>query len=162
MNTQDLELPLHLYIETSDPDGEGTHLTCSAEKVVAWADYGKGDAIERLCRQGYDRDDEAIRAWEDHRYLLLEEQWAAVENGVDDDEEERRYALACEAVGREAAEKRAAARARMEERRSGLVELVQQSREYLAANHPAGHEKSYAGLLFILAAAAVLAFVLLT
>jgi hypothetical protein len=162
METLDIVLPLHLYTETWAPDGIGTRITYSADKLVAWADGGKGDAIERLCQQAHARDVEVIRAWQEHQYLLLEETWAAIENGIDDTEDEKQYAVACDAVGREADEKSGAARLRMEGRKASLVKLVQQSKDHLAANKPATHEGGSAGFLFLLAAAAALAYVLLT
>jgi hypothetical protein len=162
METLDLELPLYLYTETSDPQGTGTRITYTADKLVAWADGGKGDAIERLCQQAYARDVEVIRAWQENQYLLLEETWAAIENGVDDAENEKQYTLACDAVGREADEKCGVARARMDERKAGLLKLVQQSKDHLAANKPATQESGSAGFLFLLVAAAVLAYVLLS
>ena len=160
METLDVELPLYLYTETSDP--QGTRITYTADKLVAWANAGKGDAIEKLCQQAYARDIEVIRAWQENQYLLLEETWAAIENGVDDAENEIQYTLACDAVGREAKEKCGVASVRMEERKAGLLKLVQQSKDHIAANKPATQENSSAGYLFLLAAAATLAYVLLS
>ena len=162
METLDIELPFHLYTETSDPQGTATRITYTADKLVAWANAGKGDAIEKLCQQAYARDVEVIRAWQENQYLLLEETWAAIENGVDDAENEIQYTLACDAVGREAKEKCGVASVRMGERKAGLLKLVQQSKDHIAANKPAVQESSSAGYLFLLVAAAALAYVLLS
>jgi uncharacterized protein RhaS with RHS repeats len=162
METLDLELPLYLYTETTDPQGAATRITYTADKLVAWADGGRGDAIEKLCLQIYYRDVEVVRAWQEHQYLLLEETWAAIENGVDDAENENQYTLACDAVGREADEKCDVAGVRMEERKVGLVKLVQQSKDHIAANKPATQESSSSGYLLLLVAASVLAYVLLS
>ena len=162
MKTLDIELPFYLYTETRDPEGAGTHITYTADKLVAWADGGKGDAIEKLCQQAYARDVEVIRAWQENQYLLLEETWAAIETGVDDAENEKQYTLACDAVGREADEKCGLARTRMDERKASLLKLVQQSKDHIAANKPATQESGSSGLLFLLVAAAVLAYVLLS
>jgi hypothetical protein len=162
METLDIELPFYLYAETSDPQGTGTHITYAADKLVSWANSGKGDAVEKFCQQAYARDVEVIRAWQENQYLLLEETWAAIENGVDDAENEKQYNLACDAVGREAEDKCGVARVRMEERKAALLRLVQQSKDHVAANKPATQENSSAGYLFLLAAAAILAYVLLS
>ena len=161
MSALELELPLHLYTEKKDPNGIVTGQNYSADKLVAWADCGRGDAVDSLCEQIFKRDLEAIEAWQENQFLLLEETWVAVENGIDDSENEQQYELACDAVRREAGEKDEAAALKLKQRKSGIEKLVLQSREYLAANRPAPQEGNASGYLFALAAVGVLVYILL-
>lgn len=161
MSVQELELPLHLYTEARGPDGKVTGLNCPADKLVSWADHGCGDAIERLCEQLLDREMEVIDMWKENQFLLLEETWVALENGIDDVENEKQYALACDAVCREADEKAEVAVLQLKQRKSEIEKLVRQSREYLAMNQPAPQGDTMSGYLFILAAVAVLVYLVL-
>jgi hypothetical protein len=160
MSALEQELPFYLYTEKKDPDGIVTGLNYKAEKMVAWADCGRGDAVDKLCEQFLERDLEAIEAWKDNQFLLLEETWVAVENGINDIENEKQYELACDAVNREAEEKCKIAEQKKKQRKSDIEKLVMQSRECLA-NCPAPQESNAFGYLFALAALGVLAYVVL-
>lgn len=165
MNTSELELPQHLYTESTGPDGSATRVTLASDKLIAWSEGGRGDAIDQWCRQLCDRKIAAINTWKDNRILQLEDDWASTENHVedeDDDEEEERYHLACELVIREAEMKRTAARERMAEQKAAIEKLVQQARAFNAAQTPPPQESHMAGYLVVIAALAAVAYVLLT
>ena len=161
MSALEPELPLHLYTENKDPDGVVTGLNYSADKLVSWADCGRGDAVDSLCEQIFKRDLETIEAWKENQFLLLEETWAAVENGIDDIENEKQYELACDAVHREAEGKGKIAEQKKKQRESDIEKLVMQSREYIAANQPVHKETGASGYLLALAAFSVLVYVVL-
>ena len=161
MSALELELPLHLYTENKDPEGVVTGLNYSADKLVSWADCGRGDAVDCLCDQVHEKDLAAIDAWKENQFLLLEDTWVAVENGIDDSANEKQYGQACDAVRREADEKGEVAALKKEERRSEIAKLVQQSRGYLEANRPSPQEDNASGYLFALVAVGVLVYILL-
>lgn len=162
MDATELGLPLHLYTEVRDPDGAVTDITIAPDKLVNWSSHGYGDAINRLCRQAYDSELDAIHAWEQTRLLLLEEQWMTLENGVDDDAHERQYDLDCDAVAREADARRDAARARMAARKAAIEKLVLRASAHLKTHEPAEQEVYYLGYLFTFAAVSAVAYVLMT
>jgi hypothetical protein len=160
MSALELELPLHLYTENKEPDGVVAGLNYSADKLVAWADCGRGDAVDRLCEQVLERDLEVIEAWKENQFLLLDETWMAVENGINDIENEKQYGLACDAVNREAEGKDMIAEQKKKQRKSDIEKLILQSREFVAANQPVYQESGAAGYLLALAAFSVLVYVL--
>ena len=160
MSALELELPFYLYTEKKAPDGVVTGLNYKAEKLVAWAESGRGDAVDKLCEQGLARDIETIEAWKDSQFLLLEETWVAVEDGVDDAANEKQYELACDAVNREAEGKGEIAEQKKKQRKSDIEKLITQSRECLA-NCPAPPESNTSGYLIALAALGVLVYVVL-
>lgn len=169
MNTPELELPKHLYTDTADPDATATMDTIVPDKLIAWSEDGYGDAIDRWCKQICDRKIEAIEAWEDNRILQLEDEWISLEHDGDDDEYdedqdegEGHYHLACDAVNRDAVVKRDGARERMAEHKTAIEELVQQSREFIAAHQPPPQEDHWVGYLLAIAAVAAVAYVLFT
>ena len=51
MNTPVPELPIHLYDENTSPDGHGGRISYSADRLVAWSEQERGDAIEKWCKQ---------------------------------------------------------------------------------------------------------------
>jgi hypothetical protein len=132
----ELQLPKHLYTETRAPDGTITDITFVPEKLIAWYEYSRGDAIHRWYQDICDREIEAIDDWEDNQFLLQEEKWLEQENGQDDDAAEIQYDLACQAIASEAKSRRDAVLARIRETKSDIEKLVMQSREYLAAHQP--------------------------
>lgn len=168
MNASDLELPLHLYTETTDPAGSVLpRVVLDADKLIAWSELGRGDAVEIWCKQFCDRELDAIDAWEDNRILQLEEEWMSIEKDVEEeeeDEDENRYHLACETVAREADARRARARARMVEQRAAIERRVQEARVYIAAHKSRAppEDVPWFDYLLALAGVAALAFVLLT
>lgn len=162
MDATGLGLPRYLYTEVRDQDGNLTDITLAADKLVDWAAQGYGDAIGSLCREIYDREIDAIHAWEQTRLLLLEEQWMTLENGVDDDEHEQQYCLDCDAVTGEADARRAAAGVEMERRKAAIEDLVQRANLHLKTRKPAPQESNTFGYLFAVAAFSTLAYVLAT
>lgn len=162
MDATELGLPLHLYSETRDEDGTETGITIAPEKLVDWSTHRYGDAIDRLCRQKYDSEIDAIDAREQHRLLLLEDRWLTLENGVDDDEHEQQYCLDCDAVAREADARRAAAAARRDERKAAIEKLVLRARAHLKTAQPAPQEDSSLGYLIAFVVVSALAYTLLT
>jgi len=160
MSALEHELPFYLYTEKTDQDGSVTGMNYKAEKLVAWAEDGRGDAVDKLCEQIHKRDLELIEAWKDHQFLLLEETWVAVEGGINDAANEKQYELACNAVHTEAQEKGAIAGQKKQQRKSDIEKLVMQSRKCLA-NCPAPQESNASGYLAALAALSVLVYVVL-
>jgi hypothetical protein len=132
----ELQLPKHLYSETRAPDGTITDITFSPEKLIAWYEYSRGDAIHRWYQDICDREIEAIDAWEDNQFLLQEEKWLEQENGQDDDTAEMQYELACQAIASEAKSRRDAILARIHDTKADVEKLVMQSREHIAAHQP--------------------------
>jgi hypothetical protein len=162
MDATELGLPQHLYTETRDENGTVTGITILPDKLVDWSTHRYGDSIDRLCRQVYDSELDVIHAWEQTRLLLLEEQWLTLENGVDDDEHELQYHLDCDAVAREAETRRAAAKARMNERKAAIEKLVLRASAHLKTHEPAEQEVNYFGYLFAAAAVGTVAYVMMT
>ncbi|MDH3986653.1 MAG: hypothetical protein OEV12_09595, partial [Gammaproteobacteria bacterium] len=129
-----LQLPGYLYIETKDDNGVVTDVTYAADKLIAWSGNGCGDAVGKLCEQICNSEIETVDAYEEHQLLLLEEQWLKLENGIDDEEEEAQYDIACDAVAGEAQAQREDARQRRDQRHAAIDRLVMQSMEHMANN----------------------------
>jgi len=157
MNTQKLKLPQYLYTTNHSPDADAGDPALEPEKLLAWHDHGKGST--RFCNQVYAGELDIIENWKEHQLLLLEEQWAVLENGEDDDENEAQYDLACDAVCREAGDKRSAADARMETRVSAIDKLVQQAAEHIEEHRPPQQPSHMAEILLALALAIMLFFI---
>jgi len=133
----ELQLPKHLYTETRDPDGTITDIVYEPEKLIAWVEYSRGDALHRWYQDICDREIETIDAWEDNQFLLQEEKWLEQENGQDDDAAEAQYELACEAIAREADSRRNTVMTRIQDTKASIDKLVMESREHIAAHQPA-------------------------
>jgi hypothetical protein len=157
-----LQLPGYLYTETKDDNGAVTDVTYAADKLIAWSGNGCGDAVGKLCEQICSSEIEAIDAREEHQLLLLEQQWLKLENGIDDEEEEAQYDLACDAVAGEAQAQREDARQRRDQRHAAIDRLVLQSMEHMASNPVGQSEGAGGGYLLALAVLAGLVFVLLS
>ena len=153
MNTQELKLPQYLYNANSSPDGHAGDPVLEPGKLLAWYDSGKGST--RFCNQVYRGELDTIENWKEHQLLLLEEQWATLENGEDDDDNEAQYDIACDAVCREADDKCSAAGMQMKTRESVIDTLVRQAAEHIEAHKPPP-QPSYAAE-YLLAFAAVIA-----
>jgi hypothetical protein len=165
MKTPELELPKHVYDESTAPDGSGTRLTYSAERLVAWAERERGDAIGKWCRQICDRTLENIDAWEDNRILQLEDEWVSIEQDIEDDEDdenEHHYHQACDTVVREAASKRDRARQQMLEHSAAIEKLVREARNHIEAHRPPPQEEHFVGYFLAIAAIAAVAYVVVT
>lgn len=162
MNTPEPELPIHLYDENIPLDGNATRASFSAERLVAWSEQDRCDAIEKWCRQICKRKLEDIDAWEDDRILQLEDEWMSIEQEIEedeDDENEERYHRACDAVVREAAGKRARAREEMSQHSAAIEKLVQEARAHIDAHSPPPQEEHYVGYFIAIAAVAAVAYV---
>jgi hypothetical protein len=137
MKISELKLPQHLYTEeTTIPAGTMTRLI-APEKLVSWAEEGRGDAIARLCHTIYERKLARIDAWESDRMLQLEDEWMAAGNDEDMSGckyiNVKHYHTTREDVAREAELKRASIRERMTEHQTAIEELVQEAREFISA-----------------------------
>jgi hypothetical protein len=160
MTTLDLNLPRHLYRQTTNKDGEVTEVIYLHDRLINWFDHGKG--AQKLCQTAYENELAKIANWEDNQLLLLEEQWLEVENGEDDDDSEAHYHLACDAVTREADGKRAVAEANRAERLAAIEELVSQCTEHIEDCRPASMYTSHvAEYLIALVVMGALTYVLL-
>ena len=165
MNTTELQLPKHLYTETPSDCGTYKKVIVSPDMLITWAEDGRGDAISRLCYEACDRKIEAIDDWENNRILQLEDEWIAADNDEyaysaedefdDNDEHVRRYHEACEAVAREAEQKRLRAREQITKHQSEVEKLVQEAREFIAAHEPPPQEDNL--VVYLLALGAVIA-----
>ncbi len=158
----DLELPKHLYTETKGPDGALTDITFAPEKLIAWYEYGHGNALQRWYQDICDREIEAIDAWEDTWSLLQEEKWLEQENGQDDDAAETQYDLACQAIAREATSRRDAVMTRIDDTKAAIEKLVTESREHIAAHQPAEPVDHTFMILLAIGGAITLVFMLIS
>ena len=159
MAALDLKLPKHLYRQTLNEDGEVVEVTYLHDRLINWFDHGKG--LRDLCKTVYEDELGNIAGWEEQQLLLLEEQWLEVENGEDDDANEEQYHLACDAVTREADEKRLIAKSQMAERYSAIEKLVSQCAEHVEEHTPAARTSHAAEYVLAFIIIAVVAFVLL-
>ena len=162
MDGLSLQLPRYLYVEKKDENGVVTGITYATDKLISWSGNGCGDAVGRLCEQIYSREIEEIDAREEQLLLLLEEQWLKLENGIDDEEEEAQYDLACEAACSEAQAERQAARQRKQQRHASIQKLVLESMEHMANNTPQQPETYLTGYVIGLLILSALAYVLLS
>jgi hypothetical protein len=136
MKISELELPQHLYTETTSPCGAITRLIVPG-MLVSWAKEGRGDAIARLCHTVYERKLASIDAWESDRILQLEDEWMAAGNDEDMSGSKyvnvKHYHTTREDVVREAELKRASLKECMAEHQTAIEELVQEAREFISA-----------------------------
>jgi hypothetical protein len=137
MKISELELPQHLYTEeTSSPCGTMNRLI-APDKLVSWAEEGRGDAIARLCHSVYERKLASIDTWESDRILQLEYEWMAAGNDEDMSGCKyvtvKHYPTTREDVAREAELKRASVKERMIEHQTAIEDLVQEAREFISA-----------------------------
>ena len=162
MNDSKPELPGHLYIEKYDPDSYEVIASLAAHKVLAWSQEGRGDAIDKWCEHVAEQKIAAIGAWEDNRFLKLEEQWISVENDEGDDAEEERYHQACADVARKAELKREHTRLQSTEHRSAIEKLVEESREFIASHEPPPQEDHFFDYVLVTAAVILVIYLLNT
>jgi hypothetical protein len=136
MKISDLELPHFLYTEETSPCGALNRLI-APDKLISWAEEGRGDAISRLCDTVYGRKLALIDAWESDRISQLEDEWKAAGNDEDMSsckyENVKHYHTTRENVMREAERKRVSIKKRMTEHQTAIEELVQEAREYISA-----------------------------
>jgi len=136
MKISELELPQHLFTETTSPHGAADKLI-APEELVSWADQGRGDAIFRLCHTIYEQKLANINAWERERIQQLEDELMS----TGDDESisgskyvsVKHYHTTLEDVAREAELKRANVKERMVKHQAAIEELVREAREFISA-----------------------------
>jgi hypothetical protein len=136
MKTSELELPQQLYTETTSTCGAMDRLI-APEKLVSWADQGRGDAIFRLCHAVYERKLASINAWERDRIQQLEDELMAAGNEEDMSGYKyvsvKHYHTTREDVVREAELNRAKVKERMTRHQAAIEELVQEARDFMSA-----------------------------
>ena len=159
MTALDLKLPKHVYRQTLNEDGKVTGITYLHDRLINWFDHGKG--LRELCQTVYEDELGNIARWEEEQLLLLEAKWLEVEHGADDDDNEEQYHLACDAVTREADEKRQVAKSQMTERHSAIEKLVSQCAEHVEEHTPAARTSHAAEYMIAFIIIAVVVFVLL-
>lgn len=159
MSTLDLMLPKHLYRKTRNRDGEPAAVTYQHDRLINWFDRGKG--VDKLCQSIYENELKTIDGWQEDQLLMLEEQWLEIEDGDDDDDNEEQYHLACDAVIREANERRAVAKSQMTARHSAIEELVGECAEHIGAHAPASRESHAIEYTLVFIMIATLAYVLI-
>jgi hypothetical protein len=79
LKISELELPQHLFTETTSPCG-ATNKLIALDELVSWADQGRGDAIFRLCHTVYEQKFPCINAWERDRIQQLEDELMSAGN----------------------------------------------------------------------------------
>ena len=136
MKISELELPRHLYAETTS-SGSAVDKLIAPDMLVSWAEQGRGDAIYRLCHTVYERRLASINAWESDRIQQLEEELML--SGYDEDMSGckyvnvKHYHTTLEDVVREAELNRASVKERMTEHQTAIEELVKEAREFISA-----------------------------
>ena len=161
MNISELELPPDLYAEETEPGGDEGKLI-APDKLVSWADQGRGDAIFRLCHTIHERELANINAWESERIRQLEDELMAV--GNDEDMSARKYAnvrhyhTTLEDVAREAELKRARVNERMIKHQAALEDLVKEAREFISAYAAQQDESDMLTHMLVIVAAAAIAY----
>ncbi|MGC1951551.1 MAG: hypothetical protein WA970_02995 [Gammaproteobacteria bacterium] len=166
MKISEMELPQHLYTKTTSPCGTDTKYIIAPDKLVSWAEEGRGDAINGLCHTVYERMIANINAWESDRMVQLEDEWMTAGNGDDMHNRKfvnvKRYPATREDVAKEAEMKRANAEERLAEHQIALEKLVQEARVFIAAHCADQEEGDMLTYLLILGAIGAFAYVLLT
>jgi hypothetical protein len=164
MKISEMELPQHLYTKTTSPCGTDTKYSIAADKLVSWAEEGRGDAINGLCHSVYERKIASINAWESNRILQLEDEWMTAGDGEDMHSRKfvnvKHYPTTREDVAKEAEMKRANAKERLAEHQIALEKLVQEARSFIAA-HYAQEEDDMLPYLLILGTIGAFAYFLL-
>lgn len=161
MSALDLMLPGHLYMEKRDEHGDLVDVIYLHDRLINWFDHGRG--VTRLCDTVCSDQLAQIDNWEETQLLQLEEQWHAVETGEDDadNDNERHYHLACDAVTAEAAERRTRVREERDQRHNAIECLVADCTQHLEDNAPpppTSHATEYTVAIVL---AVVVAFALL-
>jgi len=166
MKTSEMELPQHLYTKTTSPCGTKTKYIIAPDKLVSWAEEGRGDAINRLCHTVCERKIASIDEWERDRILQLEEELMSA--GNDEDIYRRKYVnvkhypTTPEDVVREAELKRANAKERMTEHQIAVEKLVQEARVFISVHYANEEEDNMLEYLLAIGAIGAMAYVLLT
>ena len=98
---------------------------------------------------------------EEDELLMLEEDWLVIENGEDDEASEAQYHLDCDAVTREADEKRVIAKSQKSERHSAIENLVAQCANHIEDHKPPPRASHAAEYLLAMAMLGALTYVML-
>ena len=159
MTALDLMLPEHVYKESRNQQGKVTNVTYLHDRLINWCDRGKG--VQQLCSTVYADELADISQWEDDQLLMLEEEWLVVENGEDDEASEAQYHLDCDAVTREAGERRATAKSQKTERRSAIEELMEQCATHIEEHKPPPRASHAIEYTLAMAALGALVYVML-
>ena len=159
MTALDLMLPEHLYKASKNPQGEVTDVTYLHDRLINWCDRGKG--VQELCSTVYADELASISRWEDDQLLMLEEDWLVIENGEDDEASEAQYHLDCDAVTREADEKRVTAKSQKSERHSAIEKLVAQCANHIEDHKPPPRASHAAEYLLAMAMLGALTYIML-
>ena len=166
MKTSEMELPQHLYTKTTSPCGTDTKYSIAADKLVSWAEEGRGNAIIELCHAVYERNLASINAWENDRMLQLEAEWMTAGDGEDLHSRKfitvKHYPTTREDVAKEAEMKRADAKERLAEHQIALEKLVQEAKAFISAHYVGQAEDDMLAYLLIIGAIGAFAYVLLT
>jgi len=166
MKISELKLPKHLYTRTTSPCGTRTKFTFAPDKLVSWAQEGRGDAIANLCRNVYERRIANVNAWERKRLLELEDEW--MDAGNDEEMHARKfknvkhYPITPEDVVREAEVKRASIKKRMAEHQTAIEKLVQDARAFLIAYEAHREEDNMLAYLLAIGAIGAVVYVLMS
>jgi hypothetical protein len=164
MKISEMELPQHLYTKTTSPCGADTKYRIPADKLVSWAEEGRGDAIIELCHTVFERNLASIIAWEHDRMVELEDDLMKAGDGVHIHSRKyvnvKRHPTIREDVTKEAEMKRVNAKERLAEHQIALEKLVQEARSFIAA-HYAQEEDDMLPYLLILGAIGTFAYFLL-
>ena len=153
MKISEMELPEHLYTVTTSPCGTDTKYRIPADKLVSWADKGRGDAIIQLCQTVYERNLAGIDAWERDRLVQLEDDLMTAGDGVDRHKRKyikvKHHPTTREDVVKEAEIKRANATERLAEHQIALEKLVQDARAVIEAHYAQEGEDMFPFLLIL-------------
>jgi hypothetical protein len=164
MKTSEMELPQHLYTKTTSPCGTDTKYSIAADKLVSWAEEGRGNAIIELCHAVYERNLANINAWENDRMLQLEAEWMTAGDSADTHSRKyinvKHHPTTREDVAKEAEMKRANAKERLAEHQIALEKLVQEARSVIAAHYAQEEDDMLPYLLIFLAIGAFVYFLL--
>ena len=165
MKISELELPQYLFTDTTNTCDDSEKLI-APEKLISWADQGRGDAIFALCHTVYERELASINAWERDRIQQLDDQLMAA--GHDEDMTGRKYVnvrhyhTTREDVAREAELKRARIKDRMIHHQSAIEELVKEAREYISAYAAQEDEANMLTYMLVTVITAAVGYMLLT
>ena len=159
-----MELPEHLYTITTSPCGNDTKYTIRADKLVSWADEGRGDAVIQLCQKIYERNLASIDVWERDRLVQLEDDLMTAGDGIDRHKRKyvkvKHHSTTCEAVVKEAEIMRVHAKDRLGEHQNALEKLVQDARSVVAAHYAQEEDDMLPYLLILVVIGAFVYFAL--
>jgi hypothetical protein len=165
MKTSEMDLPQHLYTKTTSPCGTITKFIIAPDKLISWAEDGRGDAILDLCHTVYERKIASIDAWERDRIQQLENEWMTAGNDEDMHGGKyvnvKHYPTTREDVAKEAELKRANAKERMTEHKNAVEQLVLEAREFISTHHAHHDEDNMLTYLITIVAIGAVAYAMI-